>query len=330
MRSNQTNITRAILAAVILAGLLIPVGLYWWMPAGAVQWLVGGDEAAALVDGPAEPLPFHHATELEQFLAVASGFGFKITYSLLSLILVIVLWRSRAADLAAMRWAMIFFFVGENFCALNYALYADTSHLFELLHNYGMLLCFAFATYSIIEGVDMRLIHVSGAEDKCGALRLCGRCIKHADVPCGLRRVFYLVIVAMMVVTGMLLTADFHHVSYNVEIYGGTYNYSNPLAHQLYEIVYCPAAALVLFAVSLVMLLRAGGNNLRAAKMAFAGGFGAMGFGSFRMILAGAYSKRMVYFVFWEEGTELLFVIGVCCVLWVFRRGLFGARAKVG
>ena len=175
MKLDQTNTTRAILAAVILLGLLIPVGLYWWMPTGAMQWLAGGDEAAVMVEGQSQQLPFHNATAFEQFLAVASGFGFKITYSLLSLILVIVLWRSSAADLAAMRWAMIFFFIGENCCALNYALYADTSYLFELLHNYGMLLCFAFATYSIIEAADNRLIHVSDADENCGALRRCRR-----------------------------------------------------------------------------------------------------------------------------------------------------------
>ena len=422
MKSNQANTTRAILAMVILTGLLTPLGLYWWamgrssmvMPSEAREWLADGGGAAVLVDvrsaetyrlkhidgaehwaiddilaidspehvpaalrgkklllicdmgpttvtaaehlsgigvgevywvrgglqgwigavgpgageyetwrtadGRIEQLPFHDATALEQFLAVASGFGFKITYSLLSLILVIVLWRSTAADLVALRWAMAFFFIGENCCAVNYVVFGDTSHLFEFLHSYGMLLCFAFTTYAIVEAVDNRLIHVSGAENKCAALRLCGRCIKHTDVPCGLRRTFYLVIVAMMVLAGMLLTADFHHVSYNVEIYGATYNYSNPLVHQLYEIVYCPVAALVMFAVSLVMLLRAGGNDLRAAKMAFAGGCGALGFGTLRMVLAGAYSRRMVYFVLWEEATELLFVIGVCCVLWIFRR----------
>jgi len=208
-------------------------------------------------------------------------------------------------------------------CALNYALFADTSYLFEFLHNYGMLLCFAFATYSIIEGLDHRLLHVSGTEESCAALRLCGRCIKHTDVPCGLRRTFYLIVVAMAL-AGMGLTADFHDVSYNVVIYGGSYNYSNPLVHQLYEIVYCPLAALVMFAVSLVMLLRVRDNHLKPAKMAFAAGFGALGFGMLRMILAGAYSGRMVYFIFWEEATELLFVVGVCCVLWIFRRRLFG------
>jgi hypothetical protein len=293
-----------------------------------MQWRVESYGAAMLLDTQSETAPFHSATDGEQFLAVASGYGFKITYSVLAFILAVVLWRSRAADLTALRWAMIFFFVGENCCAVNYVFFGEVSYLFEMLHSYGMLLCFAFTTYAIIEGFDHRLIRLSDPEGKCAALQLCGRCIKHTDVPCGLRRVFYLLIVAMMVVAGMLLTADFHDVSYNVEIYGTPYHYTNPMAYQLYEIVYCPLAAMVMFAVSLVMLLRAKGNRLGAAKMAFAGGFGALGFGSLRMILAGAYSQRMVYFIFWEEATELLFILGVCCVLWIFRSGLFTNTPK--
>jgi rhodanese-related sulfurtransferase len=274
-------------------------------------------------DGGIEPLAFHNATQLEQFLTVASGYGFKTTYSLLAFVLVCVLWRSKAPDLAALRWAMIFFFIGENCCTINYLVFGETSYLFEMLHSYGMLLCFGFTTYAIIEGFDTRLIRLSDPEGKCAALSLCDKCIKYAEVPCGLRRVFYLIIAAMMIVSGMLMTADIHEVSYNVEIYGAAYHYANPLVHQLYEIVFCPAAAIAMFGVSLVMLLRSKGGDIRAAKMTFAAGFGALGFGSLRMILAGAYSRRMVYFVFWEEATELLFVAGVCCVLWVFRRRLF-------
>jgi rhodanese-related sulfurtransferase len=306
----------------------IGVADVYWVRGGLQAWIgavgpgAGEYETWRTGDGRIEALPFHDATASEQFLAIVSGYGFKITYSLLSLALVIVLWRSRAADLTALRWALIFFFIGENCCAVNYVLFGENSYLFEFLHGYGMLLCFAFTTYAIIEGFDHRIIRLSGVDETCAAQRLCGRCIKHTDAPCGLRRVFYLLIAAMMVVAGMLLTADVHEVSYNVEIYGSLYNYSNPIAYQLYELVFCPAAALVMFGASLVLLLTARDNRLGPAKMAFASGFGALGFGSLRMILAGAYSQRMVYFVFWEEATELLFILGVCCVLWIFRHRL--------
>jgi len=318
MKPNRINIMGVILGVVILAGLLIPLAL--------MQSVVESDGAAMLLDRQTETLPFHEATETEQFLAVASGYVFKTTYSVLAFLLVIVLWRSRAGDLTALRWAMFFFFVGENCCTVNYLVFGETSLLFEMLHSYGMLLCFAFTTYAIIEGVDNRIVHIRDPDERCGALQLCGRCIKHAEVPCGLRRVFYLVILAMMVVCGMLLTADIHTNAYNAEIYGMAFTYCNPMAYQLYEIVFCPIAALVMLAISLAMLL---GGKMKLAKMAFAGGSGALGFGALRMILAGAYSQRMVYFIFWEETTELLFILGVCCVLWIFRRRLFDKSTPV-
>ena len=41
------------------------------------------------------------------------------------------------------------------------------------------------------------------------------------------------------------------------------------------------------------------------------------------MILGAAYDNNRVWFLFWEEATELVMVVGVCGLLWVFRRGLF-------
>ena len=107
--------------------------------------------------GQFRPLPVRDMSTFEQLVAVLSGFAIKPTYSVLSLVLIIILWRCRAPDLTALRWSMIFFFVGENFCAANYVLFHETSYLFEYLHSFGMLLSAAFATYAIIEGVDSRV-----------------------------------------------------------------------------------------------------------------------------------------------------------------------------
>ena len=62
----------------------------------------------------------------------------------------------------------------------------------EYLHGVGMLLAVGFACYAVLEGADRRMIMLSDEKRRCAALGLCGRCIKHADVPCGLRRLFCL------------------------------------------------------------------------------------------------------------------------------------------
>ena len=73
---------------------------------------------------PARPSPLH-----EQVALVFTGFGLKPLYMALSFVLVLILWRSRAGDLVALRWGMACFFAGEAACAVNYLVFNETSHL---------------------------------------------------------------------------------------------------------------------------------------------------------------------------------------------------------
>jgi rhodanese-related sulfurtransferase len=258
----------------------------------------------------------------EKILAVASGFGVKLIYTLLSLILVIILWRSKSPDLVVLRWAMIFFFLGENCCAINYFVFTDKSYFFEYLHSYGMLLSFGFVTYAILEGIDSRILMLSDPDKKCAALSLCKKCIKYEKVPCGLKRTFFMIIPASILLALMPLCAGWYDISYNTMIFGTFYNYTHRIVYQQFEILYCPVIAIIILVVSLLILCFKKDNPLPMAKIFFAAGIGPLGFGMFRSILAGMYSQNLVWFNFWEELTELLFIIGVCFVLWVFRQSL--------
>jgi hypothetical protein len=46
------------------------------------------------------------------------------------------------------------------------------------------------------------------------------------------------------------------------------------------------------------------------------------------MALLGVFSDNLMWFDTWEEWTELLFVLGVAVVLWIFRHGLLAARPE--
>jgi rhodanese-related sulfurtransferase len=297
---------------------------------GTQEWIAGaagpeGDvfDRFASASGRTWPFPFRHSSRHEQLAAVVSGFGIKVSYTLLSLVLVIVLWRSKSPDLAALRWAMIFFFLGENCCAMNYLVFNDKSYLFEYLHSFGMLLSFSFVTYALFEGTDRRILMLSEPGRKCAALGLCRRCIKYEDVCCGLKRTFFMIIPALIVVALLPLGADWHTTSYNTTIFGTFYNYSHRLIYQQHERIYCPIVAIAALTVSLLILAFKRNNPLPPAKIFFAAGVGPLGFGTFRTTLAGLYSENLVWFNFWEEATELLFVVGVCFILWVFRAGIF-------
>jgi rhodanese-related sulfurtransferase len=279
--------------------------------------------------GVISEFPFRQSPWYDQLLAVINGFVIKPTYMLLSVALFVVLWRSRSADLVSLRWAMKYFFLGEACCAIYYAVFNQTSYLFEYLHCFGMLLCFGLVTYAVLEGMDRRILLISVPGRRCAALGLCKRCIKDEDVPCGLRRMFLVIIPAMAVIAFMPLCVGWHYTSYNTIIFGTFYNYSHRVIYQVFERLYCPIISIVLLAVSLLILVFRKKDPLTLAKVFFAAGMGPLGFGLLRTILAGNYNRNMVWFDFWEEATELLLVVGICIVLWIFRHELF-KKARTG
>jgi rhodanese-related sulfurtransferase len=296
---------------------------------GMQAWVATAEKPCALAlcrlrsgSGEVEGLPSRPSPPLEEWAAVLTGFLIKPLYTLLALVLAVILWRQHAPDLLALRWAMLCFFVGEDFCAANYLFGSDQSLLLEYFHSYGMVLCFGLTTYALLEGIDQRLIKLSDPQARCAALGLCHRCIKHADVPCGLRRVFLFLIPAMIIIALAPLSAALVPVSYNTTIFGTFYNYSHPVLCQIFETRYLPATAVVLFTTSLGILRYARKNPVLWSKVFFSAGFGAIGFSFFRLLVFHAYRDNLVWFGAWEEVTELLFILGVGLVLWVFRAAL--------
>lgn len=304
--------------------------------AGGLQtWVATAEKPCALglcrltlASGRTAGLPFRESPWLEQWAVVLTGFAVKPFYTILSLVLAVVLWRQRSADLAALRWAMLWFFIGENFCAANYLIFNDRSHLFEYLHSLGMVLCFGLTTFALLEAVDHRLVKFSDAESKCAALALCRRCIKYTDAPCGLKRTFLFMILALMVLCGVPFCADFTTAAYNTRILGTFYNFGHAAVYQIFEIRYCPTLALGLLGGSLAVLMLKKDEPVLWSKLFLAAGLGALGFCYFRLVLVQLYRDNLAWFSVWEEVTELLFVAGAALVLWVFRHGLFAPGSK--
>jgi rhodanese-related sulfurtransferase len=302
-------------------------GIQEWI--GSIDGPEGGVyERFSSASGETWPFPYHRSPMYQQLIAVTSGFVIKPAYTVLSLVIIIVLWRSRSADLVALRWSMICFFIGENFCASNYIFFRDKSYLFEYLHSFGMLLSFGFATYAILEGFDSRILMLSNPNQKCAALKLCGKCIKYENAPCGLKRTFFLIIPALGFIALMPLCGRWHDTSYNTMIFDTFYHYARRIIYQWFEMRYCPTAAVVLLCASLMILIFKKTNPLPLAKVLLAAGVGPLGFGMFRSILTAMYSEDLVWFAFWEESTEFLFIAGTCFVLWIFRHRLFEKAAR--
>ena len=224
----------------------------------------------------------------------------------------------------ALRWGLIAFWLGENACSVNFLFVHGNSDFWEYLHNFGMAVCFSFVTYALLEGADRRLIKYSSAKDRCAALSLCRACIKYdANVPCGLRRVFTMLIPATLVLVAMLLSADLKLAAYDTSIFGSSVHYSETLTDQLFEIRYCPVLAILLLTAAWLVLLFKRTEPVPLAKVLFAAAMGPFGFGLLRLFLSTVYREDLIQYVVWEEITELVFVAAVAFILLVFRHSLF-------
>jgi rhodanese-related sulfurtransferase len=265
----------------------------------------------------------------KQWIAILYGFVIKPGYMLLSLVLIIILWRVRSTDLKALKWGLAFFLVGEAFCSVNYYVFQDSSYLSEYLHSFGMVVSFGFITFALLESLDRRIIKFSDMEQKCAALGLCSACFKYTEVPCGLKRLFLFFTLAGIVLAFIPLTGVPHWVSYNTHILGTPYNYSNPVIHQLFEFRLCPIIAILLFFTALFILLFKKEDPITLAKVFFSGGIGYMSFGVLRFFLHASYRDDLLWSAFWEEATEFVFVAAVGITLWIFRHKLL-KKEKAG
>lgn len=307
MKSAGRSLTLWLSVWVLVAGLL-PMVFYWCFPGRFVS------------PGPASG--FRSTGVFEQWLVVVTAFGIKPAYMCLSLIAIIWLWRQHSPDLAALRWGLIAFWIGENACSVNYLLTSANSDFWEYLHNFGMAVCFSFVTFALLEGTDLRLIRLSAPKDRCAALNLCRACVKYADVPCGLVRVFKMLIPATLVAALVLPCASLKTAAYDTTILGTTVHYSEAMADQLFEIRYCPALAILLLIAAWLVLLLKQEEPVFFSKVWFAAAIGPLGFGFLRLFLFAVFRDDLIQFVVWEEVTELVFAFAVLFMLLVFRRTL--------
>jgi hypothetical protein len=277
-----------------------------------------------ILQNPTPSGSFRASLPWEQWLSVITAMAIKPLYTALSLLILIILWKQDSLALKSIKWAMAFFFIGENFCAADYFFSpCHDSHFLEYMHNLGMMLCFSFTVYSIFEGADRHLISYSDAQKTCSLVILCRQCIKYKNVPCAFQRCFILLGFAGAIVALMPMCAQIQIVFYSTEILGSPYIYHHPLVSQLFETRYCPALACVLFLASSLLLLIKHHNPVHWAKILFSGACGAAGFSFLRFVIFYGFLSNLLWMDFWEEATELLFIVSVAMILWIFRKSIF-------
>jgi hypothetical protein len=268
------------------------------------------------------PTPYKESPASEQTALAVAIFIFKPSYMLLSAALIFWLWRYRSPEIRAITWGLTSFLAGEIFCAINIIFFSHADYLLELAHSYGMVVGFGFFAFGALEIIDLHVLGYSTRESGCAAN--CDPCHKENGMSCKVRQLALLASIALVVLTFMPLTANFISVSYNTTIFHLPFNYSHPVVYQMFETRFSPAYAIILLGSAIIAGFL-GRDGWQISKVLAAAGAGALGFSFLRLMVFHFYSNNLVWFEFWEETTELLFVFGLALVLCMFR----GRREKL-
>jgi rhodanese-related sulfurtransferase len=288
----------------------------------------GGGVMMQTASGANSPPPFKESPLYEQLALAVAVLVIKPLYMIIALGLIILLWRVKGTEIGALRWGLTSFLAGETACGVNIVFFDHGSYLLEFFHMYGMVVGFSFVTYAIFEALDLKIINYSDPQKKCAMTGICKQCAKYGGGACGLKRIFYFVMPALVVLAFIPLLVSFNPLSYNTTVLGMFYNYSHPIVYQLFELRYAPIYAIIFIGVSFVAFLLWKGGDFSLLKVLFAIGIGPLAFSYLRLIFFGIYHDNLVWPNFWEETTELMYTSGVAFTLWAFQRSLFHLPIK--
>lgn len=272
--------------------------------------------------------PVQQLTVAQQVVAFGSGAVIKPLYMLLSVILFIVLRREKSAGLVLLRQGMLWFFVGEAFCAVDY--YCRLSgpfSPFDLLHGLGMVAMSVFIPWGIYRLLDERFLHFSDPAERCLAQRFCGRCAKREAVRCGLHDLMLFMLLGLAVVALMPWSSALQPTRRVAMVFSSAVEYGQPIINQIIELRVFPIIGGAGLLLTFGILLLGGPAAVRRAEPVFYVSIGFTSYPLLRHLLMNAYRDQLYWSDFWEETTELLMILGIGLMLYVFR-GQLGLGGK--
>jgi rhodanese-related sulfurtransferase len=279
---------------------------------------------------PAAP-PELVLTTFQQGLAVAAGLVVKPTYMLLALVLAAWMRRRPLSRGLRLLWhGLVWFFVGEAFCAVNLAWHLPGRvYLADVAHGAGMVLMSALIPWGLYALADERVLRLSDPDAACRVQALCGRCWKRDPVRCGVHDLMFLVAAAGAIVSLVPLSLPLRPVQLVADLFGARTDVGVPIVNHLVELRLYPVLAVACFLATLP-LLRGGPRAVRRAEPVFFAGVGFLAYALLRFLLSGAFRDAPFVSDFWEELTELLMIAATGLVLVLFRRQLGLAPGNAG
>jgi hypothetical protein len=174
--------------------------------------------------------------------------------------------------------------------------------------------------------IDRHVLHISPAHKGCRLVGLCGACVKSptgeiTSQDCGLRRIGLAALPVAALLAAMPLMAGISASAYNAAVGPMVQFFTRTMIQQVFEARYCPLAAMLLFGLAWVFLVFSRRESVPGVvRLLGCGGIGFLSFSFFRVALGLMYDQHLALANFWEEATEMVFILGVYYLLWVFRR----------
>ncbi|MCP4148728.1 MAG: hypothetical protein GY757_13355 [bacterium] len=256
-----------------------------------------------------------------QWLIMLTGFVVKPTYMILSLLLILLLWKQKTRPMVLIRWALVTFLAGEIFCAANYTIAAGCNETLDILHGTGMVGLGVFLPWGIFAWVDENLLHFSHDKANCSFLKLCTNCWKRETTTCGLKRLFQFTAPTLAIIALLPLTAPLKTPHYTLCVFNVETNFIFPPTLMLWELRIFPILASVSLLVSL-LFLSGDRTGAKGAQVPFFIGLGFMFYSLLRFFLLYSFDGLPYWINFWEEFTELMTVSALGVFLLIFRKGL--------
>jgi hypothetical protein len=264
----------------------------------------------------------------KQSALVVAVYGFKPLYMLIALGVLVFSWREPGIAWQALNASIISFWMGEFFCWLNILFFNDGALIFEYLHSLLMVFCLGFLFFSLVQVSDKDFLHFSDPHARCAFVGICKNCSKNQPAfrrSCVLYRLFKWMIPMAALVALIPLMAQPNNYSFIVNVFGYSRTLNHLMPIQWFELHFSPLASLVLVIVSWAALIWPSNqpgmdhNGLMLSKVFLSASIGFLSFSMMRLIFASFYRQLLVWFVFWEELTELMLIAGILIVVLLIR-----------
>lgn len=265
--------------------------------------------------------PIIEISILSQLAMTIAAFVIKPIYIILSLMIIVLLWKKQEKDFILLRYAMILFFIGENACSANYLISGNASKSLEFIHGLGMVGFYIFLSWGIAVFLDTRIIRYSIEHKSCVFNKLCKICWKHDDTACGLHRIALVVIPALAFTSIIPVTMPLRPFEIVMPVFLSEVLWIKDFWNLFLEFRVYPILGAIFFILAFLIMLQ-GKKGFLKAQLPFFLGMGFMAYSLFRFSLLLTFRENQAWADWWEETTELITVFMVLFLLIIFRKQL--------